>query len=79
MGAQVGLYNTGSGHVLLAFQAEAACEAKMMAEHEDIGDDPPPDRASLIERLRAVRERGFELIERRQTWGVMNVSMPVLG
>lgn len=78
VGAQVGLFNTGSGHVLLAFQAEAARQA-MMAEHEDIGDDPPPDPVGLGERLRAVRERGFELMASRQTRGVMNVSMPVLG
>lgn len=77
VGAQVGLYDTGSGHVLLAFRRDEE-RAAMMAEHDDVGDSPP-DGAILIERLRAVRARGFELMKSRQTQGVMNISMPVLG
>lgn len=77
VGATVGLFNTGSGHVLLAFRSEAE-RAMMIAEYERAGDDTEqPDR--IAERLAQVSARGYEAMPSRQTAGVHNLSAPILG
>jgi len=75
-GARVGLVNRGSGHVLLAF-ATAKERAYMLEERDmTLGADMPPD---LERRLATVRKNGFEMMKSRQSHGVINVSVPVLG
>jgi DNA-binding IclR family transcriptional regulator len=77
VGARVGLFNTGSGHVLLAFRS-AEERALMIAEHEEPGGEPdiPED---LEDRLAQIRSRGYEIMPSRQTSGVYNLSAPILG
>lgn len=76
VGAQMSLFNTGSGHVLLAFQNEAQRE-RMIAEQLRGGDeDSVPE--GLIERLNEVRASGYESMNSLQTAGVRNISAPVL-
>jgi DNA-binding IclR family transcriptional regulator len=77
VGARVGLFNTGSGHILLAFRS-AEERALMIAEHEEPGGEPdaPED---LEERLAQIRERGYEVMPSRQTSGIYNLSAPILG
>jgi DNA-binding IclR family transcriptional regulator len=76
VGSHVGLFNTGSGHVLLAF-ATPRERVMMMKEHELMpGERRPSD---LDARLDRVRERGYELMASQQTPGVQNLSVPVLG
>lgn len=77
VGAQVDLLNTGSGHVLLAFQSRRERE-HMLAEH-DTGEGGLAAAAALHERLDEVRRRGIEVMESQQTRGVVNLSAPVLG
>ncbi len=76
VGARVSLFNTGSGHVLLAF-ASARERATMIEEHELMPGESQPDR--FEERLAAVRERGYESMASQQTVGVRNLSAPVFG
>jgi DNA-binding IclR family transcriptional regulator len=76
VGARVGLINTGSGHVLLAF-ASARERTFMLDEHEPLTDEEAPD--DLDRRLALVRRRGYEKMESLQTRGVINLSVPVLG
>jgi DNA-binding IclR family transcriptional regulator len=77
VGARVGLYNTGSGHVLLAFRSDEA-RALMMAEQEGAeAEQPRPD--DLDERLAQIRQRGYEVMPSQQSAGVYNLSAPVLG
>ena len=76
VGARVGLFNTGSGHVLLAYRS-AEERAMMVAEQEGENDDQPrPD--DLEERLAQIRARGYEVMPSQQTAGVYNLSAPVL-
>ena len=76
VGSRIGLFNTGSGHVLLAF-ASPAERAMMIAEHEMVpGEFEPPDLAA---RLQAVRAQGYESMQSQQTAGVVNLSVPILG
>ncbi len=77
VGARVGLFNTGSGHILLAFRSREA-RAMMIGEQEGSGDDAPPPE-DLEERLSQIRERGYEVMPSQQSAGVYNLSAPVLG
>jgi len=76
VGSRIGLVNTGSGRVLLAFASEAERQL-MLREHERIVDEVAPD--DLDKRLRLVRERGYEMMDSQQILGVMNLSVPILG
>ena len=77
VGARVDLFNTGSGHILLAFRSPEQREM-MIAEHEDAGEElnRPED---LEERMTQIRQRGYEVMPSLQTAGVYNLSAPVLG
>ncbi len=76
VGAQMSLFNTGSGHVLLAFQTDAQREI-MIAEQLRGGDETSvPD--GLLERLEQIRTNGFESMNSLQTAGIRNISAPVL-
>lgn len=76
VGARISLYNTGSGHVLLAFRSLEE-RALMIAEHENPDHDEIPD--DLDERLTQIRQRGYEVMPSQQTAGVYNLSAPILG
>jgi DNA-binding IclR family transcriptional regulator len=77
VGARVDLFNTGSGHVLLAFRS-AEARAMMIGEQEDAGElSARPD--DLEDRLRQIRERGYEVMPSQQSAGVYNLSAPVFG
>ena len=70
------MFNTGSGHVLLAFASEHE-RAIMIAEHELAPNEVCPD--DLDQRLVAIRERGYESSESEQALAVLNLSAPVFG
>ncbi|AZO28189.1 IclR family transcriptional regulator [Mesorhizobium sp. M1B.F.Ca.ET.045.04.1.1] len=77
VGSHISLFDTGSGHVLLAFRSPE--ERKMMiAEHLRSNEEMKlsPD---FFARLDQVRDRGYEMMASLQTAGVYNLSAPVLG
>lgn len=76
VGATISLYNTGSGHILLAFR-DAGQRDMMMAEQERLkAETRRPD--DLRERLSGIVARGFETMDSLQTAGVRNISAPIL-
>lgn len=75
-GSRIGLADTGSGHVLLAF-AHPHEQESMLAERAPRPGEPASD--DLMRRLRTVRARGHERMRSRQIKGVVNLSVPVLG
>ncbi|WP_237154309.1 IclR family transcriptional regulator [Oryzibacter oryziterrae] len=77
IGARIGLTNTGSGHVLLAFCTPAE-RALMLAEYEPVSDESLEDE-DFLRRLADIRERGYELQPSLQTANVQNISVPLLG
>jgi DNA-binding IclR family transcriptional regulator len=77
VGAKVDLFNTGSGHVLLAFRSPEE-RALMIAEQERSNEDSDSP-GDLDERIAQVRLRGYEVMPSLQTAGVYNLSAPVLG
>jgi DNA-binding IclR family transcriptional regulator len=77
VGSHISLFDTGSGHVLLAFRPDE--ERRMMiAEHVKSGEKPPVS-AEFFARLDQIRDRGYEMMASAQTAGVFNLSAPVLG
>lgn len=76
VGAHVGLVNTGSGHVFLAFATPKEREL-MFEEHEWMSFEAIPPE--LDERLEQIRRRGYESMDSLQTPAVSNLSVPVLG
>lgn len=76
VGARIGLVNSGSGHVLLAF-ASPEERALMFEEHETMPHERAPD--ALDARLEKVRRQGYEAMESQQTPAVANISVPILG
>jgi DNA-binding IclR family transcriptional regulator len=77
VGSHISLFDTGSGHVLLAFRSPEE-RMMMIAEHLKSTDKPglEPDFAA---RLDQIRDRGYEMMPSAQTAGVFNLSAPVLG
>ncbi|KAB2666482.1 IclR family transcriptional regulator [Brucella tritici] len=77
VGSHISLFDTGSGHVLLAFRSPE--ERKMMiAEYAKDGETVKLDE-SFYERLDQIRERGYEMMPSAQVAGVYNLSAPILG
>lgn len=76
VGARVGMVNTGSGHVLLAYSSPEE-RAFMFGEHDWMPHEVPP--VDLDQRLETVRRQGFESMDSLQTAGVSNLSVPILG
>lgn len=75
VGSRIGLVNTGSGHVFLAFAS--AEERALMLEESELEEDTLT--TELEERLTQVRAQGFESMESRQVSGVTNLSVPIFG
>lgn len=76
VGATISLFNTGSGHILLAFRDQGQRDM-MIAEQERLKADMrrPED---LDDRLALIVSRGFETMDSLQTAGVRNISAPIL-
>lgn len=75
VGSRIGLINTGSGHVFLAFASPE--ERALMLEDGDLGEGTL--MPELEARLTRVRAQGFESMESRQVTGVTNLSVPIFG
>ena len=77
VGSHVSLFDTGSGHVLLAFRP--ADERLMMISEHLRSTERPAQPPEFFERLDQIRDRGYEMMASLQTAGVYNLSAPVLG
>jgi DNA-binding IclR family transcriptional regulator len=76
LGSRIGLLNTGSGHVLLAY-ATPDERVLMLSEHGTAPDETVPKR--FDKRLAQIRKRGYERMKSLQIQGVTNLSVPVIG
>jgi DNA-binding IclR family transcriptional regulator len=78
VGAHMGLFNTGSGHVLLAFSSKDE-RSMMIREYEGANEGSSAESPEFLARLDQVRERGYEMMPSAQTAGVVNLSVPIMG
>jgi DNA-binding IclR family transcriptional regulator len=77
-GARVGLLDTASGQVLLAFSDRPSYQ-RMQAEHLPLDGEVPIAAAALQRALVAIRKRGYLQRSSVQSFGVTDISYPVLG
>lgn len=77
-GARVGLRDTASGQVLLAFQSETR-RAEMLAAHQPLSGALPIAERELRATLARVRADGQYRRDSRQSAGVVDLSAPLLG
>ncbi len=77
-GAQIGLTDTSSGHVLLAF-ADDLARARMLNHHVRIDGEIAHEPEALTKILNAVRQQGYATMPSIQIQGVTNIAMPVFG
>ncbi|MDB5831419.1 MAG: IclR family transcriptional regulator [Caballeronia sp.] len=78
VGAVMGLTDTSSGHVLLAFRDLAERE-RMLAAHTRVEGENDVEPAALLALLDEIRATGHEIVPSRQMRGVTNVAFPVIG
>lgn len=78
VGVSIGLTDTSSGHVLLAFRDEVD-RARMLAAHTKVEGELDVDPGELFPVLGEVRSRGYSSMPSRQIKGVVNIAFPVLG
>ena len=77
VGSHISLFDTGSGHVLLAFRSHE--ERQMMICRERQEQREAAVTPEFFARLDQIRDRGYEMMASAQTAGVFNLSAPVLG
>src|SRR6266568_7491846 len=78
VGAQVGLTDTASGYVLLAFQDDAGRRA-MLAAHHEVEGELELKRRQLLTTIRDVTRSGYAQFQSRQIRGVTNIAFPIRG
>ena len=77
-GARAGLLDTASGHVLLAY-SDAASYQRMLAEHTPVDGEVPISESELADSMQHIRARGYLERESAQSFGVIDISCPILG
>ncbi|MEO6291039.1 MAG: IclR family transcriptional regulator [Burkholderiaceae bacterium] len=78
LGARVGLLDTASGHVLMAFASPERAR-QMLAQHTALDGEVPITSEQLSQALQNIRELGYMARESLQSFGVADISCPVLG
>jgi DNA-binding IclR family transcriptional regulator len=77
-GARVGLPDTASGQILLAFSDEGSFQ-RMRAEHTPLDGEVLIAEKELSQTLEDIRARGFLERDSLQSYGVVDISYPILG
>ncbi|QNK70169.1 IclR family transcriptional regulator [Variovorax sp. PAMC26660] len=78
VGVVMGLTDTSSGHVLLAFRDEID-RARMLRAHIGVEGELDMDPGELFSILQEVRARGYSAMPSKQTRGITNIAFPVMG
>ncbi|SMG57909.1 IclR family transcriptional regulator [Paraburkholderia susongensis] len=78
VGTLIGMTDTASGQVLMAFQDEAERE-RMLSLHVPVDGEIEVDPPALARDLELIRHRGFARMQSRQVRGVRNLAYPVFG
>jgi DNA-binding IclR family transcriptional regulator len=76
-GARVGLLDTASGHLLLAY-ADTGSYQRMRAEHTPLDGEVPITEEKLQATLTAIRKMGYLERDSAQSFGVTDISFPIL-
>jgi DNA-binding IclR family transcriptional regulator len=77
-GARVGLLDTASGHILLAY-ADPDTRQRMLAEHQPLDGEVPVTADGLTQMMAAIRAQGYVERDSAQSFGVVDICFPILG
>jgi DNA-binding IclR family transcriptional regulator len=78
VGVVMGLTDTSSGHVLLAYQDEIE-RTRMLSSHIKVEGELDMDPGQLFSLLKEVRADGYASMPSIQTQGVTNIAFPIRG
>jgi DNA-binding IclR family transcriptional regulator len=78
VGTLIGMTDTASGQVLMAFQEELE-RKRMLKLHVPVDGELPVDAKQLAADLTRIKERGHARMPSRQVKGVKNLAYPVFG
>jgi DNA-binding IclR family transcriptional regulator len=78
LGSRVGLIDTASGQVMLAFQSEGE-RARMLAEHTLVKGEITLTDEQLAAAFETIRRQGHLRKESAQTFGVTDITYPIFG
>lgn len=78
IGVVMGLTDTSSGHVLLAYQDEVE-RTRMLSSHIRVEGELPMDPGQLFALLKEVRACGYASMPSIQIGGVTNIAFPIRG
>src|SRR5690554_1149963 len=78
LGVVMGLTDTSSGHVLLAYQDEVE-RTRMLSGHIRVEGELPMDPGQLFALLTEVRRKGYASMPSIQIQGITNIAFPVRG
>ncbi len=78
VGTLIGMTDTASGQVLMAFQEELE-RKRMLRLHVPVDGELPVDARQLAADLARIKERGHARMPSRQVKGVKNLAYPVFG
>jgi DNA-binding IclR family transcriptional regulator len=78
LGSRVGLIDTASGQVMLAYQNDEE-RARMLVEHTKVKGEIPLGAEELAAMFAKIRAEGHLRKESAQTFGVVDVTFPILG
>ena len=78
LGARVSLMDTASGHVLMAF-AGADHARNMLTQHTALDGEVPITARDLAKAMQTIREHGYMERDSLQSFGVVDISCPILG
>ena len=78
LGSRVGLADTASGRMMLAFQS-AEQRAHMLAEHRKVKGEAPLNEQELANACQSIRQSGYLRQDSRQAYGVTDLTVPILG
>lgn len=76
-GSHMGLYNSGSGQTLIAFQNDRQ-RRFMIASYQLVEGEAKVDEATFFAKLDQIRERGFLREPSPTLEGVVNITFPIL-
>jgi DNA-binding IclR family transcriptional regulator len=77
-GSEVSLIDTGSGHVVLAFQSPER-RAALLAAHHPLDGETMIDAVELERRLTRVRSNGYWQGDSQHVKGIIDIAVPLLG
>jgi DNA-binding IclR family transcriptional regulator len=78
VGEAMGLTDTSSGHVLLAYQDEVE-RTRMLSSHINVEGELQMDPGQLFSILKTVRAQGYATMPSIQIAGVTNITFPIFG